>query len=735
MNRLSSVGNSTAPVRQQVSFCRICSGGCGTVVDIGADEKIIAVKGDKNNPLTKGYACFKGLNAHEAHSHPDRLLTAMKKGPDGRHFPIPTEQALDEIAEKLSAVMELGGPDAVGAFCGNGSMPNATAYPMVRSFVAALGSSQYYSTMTIDQSAKMISFGRLGGWAGGQRELDQMDALLMFGANPLLTHAASGLLAYNPVRELKQAKDNGLKLITIDPRQTETSFFADLALQPLPGQDAAICAGMMRMILGEGWEDADFCSRFVGAERMDVLTQAVEPFTPDMVEQRAGLGSGQLRTLTEMFARDSRTGFAYASTGPNMTAFSNLAQHMVELLNVVCGRFPRSGERVRRSNVQAPAAPSREQVIAPTRPWEAGGPGRIRGAAQFFGEKLSGTLADEILTPGPGQLKALVIAGGNPATSLPNQIKAVKALESLELLVTIDPWMSPTARLADYIFAPTMQYEQIGLSLDIPGYNFWPGGWAQYTPRIVPAPQGSDLVDDWYVFWALARRLGKAVDYAGRGPLPLDRAPTADEVLAHKLRGAQVSLEDLQHHAHGFDFAEDLGVILPTPDGPTDKFDVMPPDVAAELRAFTEATGGGAPPSGNKWEFPFLMVTRRMRDLFNSSGITLPSVRKRTPTNPAWFNGEDMSALGFAEGDLVRIRSAVGEVTLVAARDDKLRAGCVQTSHGWGSMPGDKDDPQDNGVCINLLIDDESAEDINSMPFFSGVPVEVTPLPNHPALL
>jgi anaerobic selenocysteine-containing dehydrogenase len=718
--------------RDVISFCRICSGGCGTRLAIGPDDRIASIRGDRDNPLTRGYACFKGLQAHEAHNHPDRSLHAMKRCPDGTLARIAAEDALDEVGEKLARIIDAHGPDAVGAFCGNGSMPNATAYPMVRSFVSSIGSSQYYSTLTIDQSAKMVSFGRLGGWAGGQWEIDEMDVLLMFGANPLVSHAAAGLLAYDPVRELKRAKERGLTLITVDPRLTETGHFADLAVQPLPGQDAAICAGMIRMILAEGWEDAPFCRKHVGAERMSALHAAVAPFTPDVVEQSAGLERGQLRKLTGLFARDRRKGIAYASTGPNMSAFSNLAQHMIELLNVVCGRFPRAGEKVRRSSVQVPAQPSVEQVIPASRPWDAKGPGRIRGVKDLFGEKLSATLADEILTPGEVQLKALIVAGGNPATSLPDQRKAARALGALDLLVTIDPWMSATAQLADYIFAPTMQYEQIGLSLDIPGMNFWPGSWAQYTPRMVPAPAGSDLVDDWYVFWALARRLGKPVEYAGQGPLPMDRVPSAEEVLAHRMQAAQVPLSEIQAYPHGRDFAGDLGTIQPAADGSTPQFDVMPDDLAAELAQFwaTMEAPVAAPDDGAGHRF--LMVTRRLRDVFNSTGITLPVVRKRTPYNPAWFNGADMAMLGIAEGDPVRLRTSFAELTFLAARDDNLRRGCVQTSHGWGDAPDNGSPDPRNGVCVNLLIDDDRHfEAINAMPHFTGVPVDVIALPNQ----
>lgn len=722
--------SSQHDTREEISFCRICSGGCGTRLSIGADDRILSIRGDKDNPLTQGYACYKGLQAHEAHNHPQRLLTAMKKQPDGSHAPVSAEQALDEVAAKLARLIASDGPDAVGAFCGNGSMPNATAYPMIRSFVSSIGSSQYYSTLTIDQSAKMVSFGRLGGWAGGARELDEMDVLLLFGANPLVSHAASGLFAFDPVREMKDAKARGMKLIVIDPRATETGHFADLMVQPLPGQDAAICAGLIRLILAEGWYDADFCARHVGAEGMAALQSAVEPFGEAAVEARAGVEPGQLRSIATLFARDGKRGIAYAATGPNMTAYSNLAQHMVELLNVVCGRFPRAGEPVRRSNVQAPAAPRIEQAIPARRPWEAQGAGRIRGVKSLFGEKLSGTLADEILTPGPGQLKAVIVSGGNPALSLPNQEKAAKALASLDLLVTIDPWMSPTAQLADYIFAPAMQYEQVGMSLDIPGFDFWPNRWVQYTPAVVGRPQGSDLVDDWYVFWALAQRMGIAIDYAGQGPLPVDRVPSADEVLAHKLKGAQVPAEEMRKHLHGHDFAGDLGTVQPAPEGNDARFDVMPADVAAELEAFRQAKGIAGHRRRDGRDYGFLMVTRRLRDVFNSSGTQLSGVRKRTPTNPAWFNGADLAELGLVEGDRLALRSSHGQQTFLAARDDRLRRGCVQTSMGWGKLPDGDENPL-SGVNVNRLIDDEvHVEPINAMPHFSGVPVDVVPLPN-----
>ncbi|HKT15938.1 MAG TPA: molybdopterin-dependent oxidoreductase, partial [Allosphingosinicella sp.] len=411
---MDDLTQADASLREAFSFCRICLAHCGTKLTINAANEIVRITGDQDNPLTRGYACIKGLTAGEAQLHPERLLHASRREADGSLTRIPVEQALDEIASKLRHLIDRDGPDSVALFGGNGAATNSTAPAMQKSFMHAIGSRQYFTALTIDQSAKLVSFGRLGRWGGGAYELEDMDVLLLFGCNPLVSHSSIGTLMYDPVRRLKAAKARGLKLITIDPRFTETAHFADVALQPYPGQDPAIAAGLIRLILAEGWEDADFCRRYVGEEGMRRLRGAVAPFDPERVETDAGLEPGSLRAVAEMFARDGRRGIAHGATGPNMTPYSNLAQHMIDLLNVVCGRFPRAGDPVGRSNVQGPSIPCVEQVIPPDRLWESEPPSRIRGAGMFYGERLSGTLADEILMPGKDRIRALIVDGGNP---------------------------------------------------------------------------------------------------------------------------------------------------------------------------------------------------------------------------------------------------------------------------------------------------------------------------------
>lgn len=707
----SQRGGKAGALTEKISFCRICSGGCGTVLSIDAEGKIASIRGDKENRLSLGYACFKGLQAGDSHHGSARILRPLARSDDGTFQELELEAALDKIADRLRPIIDEHGPNSVALFCGNGAVLHATSMTMQRSFLAALGSRQYFTTLTIDQSAKLVSFGRLGAWAGGMPEFEQLDVAIAFGTNPLVSHSTIGFLTADPVKRMKSAKRRGLKLITIDPRMTETAEFADLALQPLPGWDPAICAAIIRNLIQDYSYDADFCARYVGAERMKALVDAVEPFADSWVEQGAGLGAGDIRKISDLLA--NRRGFACAigATGPNMAPFSNLAQHLIDTINVVCGSFLRAGDQCSRSIVQDPFASPSEGVIGADRPWDQVAPSRIRGAGLFYGERLSGTLAEEILTPGEGQIKAMIVVGGDPATSLPDQAKSIRALQSLDLLVSIDPWLGPTAMMADFVLSPLLPYERADVSAHIPGYPLWPGRWAQYAPPAIDPPPGSDMADDWYFLWSLAKRLGLSISYAGKQSLDMVKQPTTDDLISIQLDGSVATLDGLKAAPHGVE--HDLGEVL-VKSGPAEdegRFDVMPTDVAAELRDFLEGKRQEA--KGGKHEF--VLAARRMRDFFNSNGIHNQKVRARNPFNPAFVHPDDLVKIGARDGDQILIQSDWGKVIAVARADPSMRRSVVSLSHGWGG---------EDGSCVNRLTTaDAHHEAINAMPHLSAIPV------------
>lgn len=714
-------------VREAISFCRICSGGCGVVLTIDENDRILSVKGDKNNPLSKGYACFKGLQPEASHHGRHRILRPLKRMEDGSYQAISSEQAIEEIAERLAPLLEQHGPQTLAVFLGNGGMFNIAGFYMLPSFLSSFGSDQYFSTLTIDQSGKLVTMGRLGAWAAGYPAFEDMDVAMFIGANPLVSHGSLGFLQADPVKSLKRARENGLKLITIDPRKSETGQFADLALQPYPGQDAAICGGLIRLILEEGWEDKAFCARWVGEARLAALKSAVAPLTEDYVERRAGLEPGQLRAVAEMFARDARTGSVTTATGTSMAPYSNLAFHLAETLNIICGRYLREGQRVHQINGMGRAGPLRAQVMPPSRFWETmGGPSRIRGARKLFMERCTATLPDEILTPGEGQIRALFLDGGDPLTSWPDQQKTAAALADIDLLVAIDPWPTPSTRFAHYILPPLMQYERADLPMYLPGFANWPGAWSQYTAPVIRPPEGSDLVEDWYVFWSIAKKLGKTILYNGVQPLDMDAPPTTDDLLELVLHGAPHTLEGLKAAPHGLHAEIAQDVVLPAAENADGLFDPMPSDVAQELHSFLgeQSTPGHWQRDGRS--FTHLLASRRMRDLFNSNGRFVDTVRKRTPCNPAFMNPEEIAELGIVPGERISIESAHGEVVAVAEADPDLRRGVVSLAHGWGDPPGSNSDVEQSGTPVNRLIDnDRHYEPVNSMPHMSAIPVNI----------
>jgi len=702
------------------TFCRICQGMCGLVATIEGD-RVVKVRGDRDNAITRGFACAKGLASPELHYGPKRLLHHQRRRDDGTYERIAFDDAIDLITARLRPIVERHGARAVAAYVGTQATCNAIYRPLAINFLHTLGSPSLFSSMTIDQSAKWVTIGRMGSWLAGRQPLKGADVWLLSGVNPMVSLSgwSGNLPAYDPVKQIKDARRAGLKLIVIDPVRTQTAESADLFLQPLPGHDAAIFAAILNVVLTEGWHDAAFCDAYVSG--LNALRAAVATFDAGSVERHAGLASGDIRRAAEMFARDGRRGCAGGGTGPNMAAHSNLAEHMIEALNVVCGRMVRAGEPVPRLPVLHPTRPVRAEVRGPKREWESGHHG-VTGTGMMFGEMMTATLADEIVSDRPGGIRALFCVGSNPANALPDQRHAIRALRSLDLLVTSDVVWSETARLADIVFAVKQPFERPdhtrfleGLGLELP--------FAQYTPALVPPPAGSEVVDDWLVYFALAQRLGLQLDLAG--PLDMEATPDSDALLDRLAADATIALDAVKAQPSGGVFDRPAPLVQPAREGRDARLDLAPDDVAAELRACNATLRDT--PLVQGIAASHLLVARRERETMNSFGRDLAVTRKRFPTNPAWMHPDDLAALGLGDGDRVTIAAEHDAITAQVRADASVRRGVVSMSHGWGGLVGD-DEAIDGASTTRLVARDSAVQTINAMPRLSGIPVLVSAL-------
>jgi anaerobic selenocysteine-containing dehydrogenase len=710
-------------MREAFSVCRICSGACALTVTIDDDGRATRVRGDKRHPVSRGFVCSKGLDIPKQTNGPDRLLRPMKRLENGQFVEIPLAQALDEIADRLHKILDEDGGRAVATFSGTHHWHNNPVSYLHEAFLAAIGSPNKYTTATIDQSAHLVTMARMGIWAPGRRPLEDCNVALMLGANPLVSLGAYMAISIDPVKRLKDAKARGMKLIVIDPRRTETAAHADLFVQPVPGQDAAILAALIRIVLKNGWHDDAFCTRYV--DGLEQMRAAVEPFTSEIVARCAGIPAGQLHDVAAMFARDNCRGHAIVGTGGTMAPHSNLIDHLVETLNVICGRFLREGDRIPNVGALSPPSTVHAEVITIGPMWEVG-PRTTLGYGQLFGEFPTALLADEILAEGKGRIRALFINGGNPAVCLPDQRKALRALGKLDLLVAIEPYMTATAKLCHYVMPPRLLLERDDVLFG-PRTEALLGHipYVQWIPGVVTPPDGSEVIDDWYLYWALAERLGLPLIVGTHCILAAvdDResraeAPTTEDLLETILAGSRVPFEVVRQHPRGI-LCEDVEyVALPRPEA-TARFTLAPPDVLAEIIAVFAETH--APPIPG---FSHSLIVRRERSAMNSLEV---GANAEGPSGAlAYLHPDDLITLGLGENGEIEIASETGSIIALVRADARLRRGVVSISHCRGPMPEENGARTRGGSTSLLVRTDKQIEAINAMPVMTAIRVNIT---------
>ncbi|MEZ5533110.1 MAG: molybdopterin-dependent oxidoreductase [Steroidobacteraceae bacterium] len=717
------------------TICRFCAAHCGVLAEV-EDGRVLRVTGDRDNPLYRGYICPKGRSLADQHNDPQRLLHSMKRAPDGSHVRIASGQALDEIAARLSAILERHGPRAIASYVGTYSFMYPASAPMTMAWMNAIGSPMRFIPNTIDKPGKAIAMALHGRWEAGAQSFEAADTWLIVGSNPAVSHSI-GAPPNNPSGRLHEAVRRGMKLIVIDPRRTETARLATVHLQGRPGQDPAIIAGLLRVILDEGLLDRAFVDD--NAEGLAQLASAVEPFTPDVVARCADVPADALVRAARLFAAGPR-GFATAGTGPNMAPRGTLSEYLLLCLNTLCGRWLRAGERLPNPGVLMPAFPQRAQAVAPTPGWGFGERLRVRGFGNTAAGLPTAALAEEILLEGEGQVRALICVGGNPVAAWPNQQKTLEAMQRLELLVTIDPEMSATAKLAHYVIAPRLALEQPGITLPVESLSMFAYGmgyetpYAQYSPQLVDPPPGADVIEEGAFFHGLARRMGLTLSLESAVPwittgrkaqsagLDMQRAPSTEELLAALAQGSRVPLAQVKAHPHGAIFDNEVVHVLPKDPACTAKLQLADPAMIAQLGEVAAAQDASRP------GFRYRLIPRRFADRYNSFGRNFARLVRKYRYNPAFMHPEDLRELGIATGELIEISSDHGAILGVAEADETLRRGLVSMTHAFGDLPAEDETAQVREVGSNigrLIPVDRDFDPWCGIPRMSDLPVNV----------
>ena len=703
------------------AICRFCHATCGMVATL-EDGRVTRLIGDIDNPMYAGYSCVKGRNYHAFHESPSRLRAPLRRRSDGGFESASSAAVLDEIAVRTRDILDRHGPRSVAMYGGTFSHFCPAGVMLRESFMDAIGSPMRFSNATIDQPGKPISMALHGKWGAGPQDFADADVCMLIGANPLVS-MWGGIPSFNPAKRLHEARQRGLKLIVIDPRRTESARKADLHLQCLPGQDVPLLAAMLNVIITEGLCDRAFIE--AETEGFGALAAAVAPFTPERVAPRAGIEAGSIIEAARMFARAQR-GNVTSGTGPSMAPHGVLMDYLVLALNTVCGRWIKAGERMPNRGVlfrQFSGVARAEKPRAATGFGEAL---RVRGLTDTAAGLPTAALAEEILTPGEGQVKALFVVGGNPLLSWPNQAKTRRALESLELLVVVDPVLSETARHAHYVIGPRFGFESPAITFGNEGITVYglslgyPEPFAQYQPQLIEPPAGSDVLEDWRIFYELGRRMGYPLAFRGQ-PFDMSTPPTTDGLLSQFVARSRVPLEEIKRHPHGAVFPDPKPCAEPRDAEWPHRLQLAAPVMIAELQGIAaQKSEAPAPPGpvmgGEGSALRLLLVSRREHALYNSVAHDLPALRRRLPHNPAHLNPQDAARLGIVDGAIVEIESAVGGIRAVAHLAPDVREGVVSIAHGFA------------GACTAALIDDATDyEALSGLPRMSALPVTVRP--------
>jgi anaerobic selenocysteine-containing dehydrogenase len=711
--------------------CTICEAHCGIRVEVEG-SRVLRITGDPDDVLSKGYICPKATALKDLHEDPDRLRAPVKRVGD-RFVEIGWDEALDLAASGLRRIAERDGRDAVATYLGN---PGAHSSGAVGLFAirALLRSANNYSASSTDQLPQhRVAHEAMGTLALlPVPDIDRTDHMLVLGANPAVSNG-SVMTAPGARHRLRAIVERGGHVVVVDPRRTETVAHASEHVQVRPGGDAFLLLGMLHTIVAEGLVDLGaMAGRTDGLEELEAL---VAPWTPERAAPHAGVDAATIGRLAREFAT-ARSAVAYGRVGTCQQRTGTLTHWLIIVLNTVTGNFDRPGGLM----VSTPAIDlfGALGMLPIVGKWGHRRQ-RVSGLEGYADEFPVAGLADEILTPGKGQVRGLLTYAGNIALSTPNGKRLAEGLAQLEHYVAVDMYVTETTRHAHVILPPISHLERSDVDFVFPSVSVH--NHIRHNPAALPAPEGGKT--DFEILWALAGRLGlgrlgRVQDLAVRalaavttpervGDLALRTGPYG--ILKRGPFGS-LTMGKVKAAKHGID----LGPLEPRLAGllktPGKRLRLTTPallqeaarleEIAAEREAAVEAG------------FDLTLIGRRDLRSMNTWLHNSARLMKGADRCTALLHPQDAAARGIADGDRIRVVSAVGAIEVPVSVSDEIRPGVVSVPHGWGhdkSGVGWTRAAARPGVSVNDITDTRVVDGLSGNTAVNAVAVRVEPVP------
>jgi anaerobic selenocysteine-containing dehydrogenase len=738
--------------------CPLCEAGCGLEITVKGGA-VTRIRGDMDDVFSHGFICPKGSTLKQLHDDPDRLRKPLVKR-DGRHVEVEWDEAWRLVHEGFQGVIERSGRESIASYQGNPSAHSLSALTFGRVLSTSIGTRHHYSASTVDQMPRQVAAAYVFGTplSVPVPDLDRTDYLMILGANP---YASNGSLCTAPdfPGRIEAMRARGGTLVVVDPRRSRTAEEADEWLPIRPGSDALFLMALVNVLFADGLADPGPAVAAV-LDGFDDMRGLSAPFTPEAVEAAIGIDAATTRRIAHELAA-APTATVYGRIGTTTTEFGTTASWLIDAVNILTGNLDRPGGAMFASPVAG--GPSTRGRAGSGKGFRIGrGHTRVQQHPEVMGEYPAAALADEILAPGDGRVRALITVAGNPILSTPNSARLDEALATLDFMVSVDIYLNETTRHADVILPSPSPLQRS--HYDVALLNFAIRNVANYSAPVLPLDDGQP--DEWQIL----ARLGML--FQGVGPddadpaladtlaiesmvrhavadanspvhgrdadelleaLSIDGDTGPERVLDFMLRtgpfgdafgdnpgGASLGL--LRDNPHGVDFgalAPRLHDVLRTPSG---RIELNHPALVADVPRLRAAIDTLAARD-------MVLVGRRHLRSNNSWMHNIEVLVKGKPRCTLHVHPDDAATLGLVNGGHARVSSRVGSVDAAVEVTDAIRPGVVSLPHGWGhGVEGTRlrVASERAGVNSNILSDHEAMDPLSGTSVLNGIPVTVT---------